>query len=90
MPDPSPPPARLCGSCRHWHRRPADISTLGQTPLGLCLALPPQVHLVPAPHGQVGQTAAYPQLPENFQGCGMHEARVALSIAGGGGDTDPE
>jgi hypothetical protein len=73
-----------CGTCRHWHRLPANPGQLG-TVRGECRESPPAATTIAFPNGKgglqvVGVLTQYPPLSPDNKACSRHEERKELKI----------
>lgn len=66
-----------CGTCKHWHKNPADPMQLGAPPQGQCRGGPPVPIGIPTPQG-LQIAVMYPTIPREFPACGAHVPRPAI------------
>lgn len=65
-----------CGTCKHWHKQPANPLNLAAPAQGACQESPPAVMLVQMNNGQAQQISTYPLLPATFAACSRHAVQV--------------
>ncbi len=60
-----------CGTCRHWHKKPADPMQLGAPAQGDCRGAPPTPIGIATPHG-LQVMVLYSTMPPEYPACAQH------------------